>query len=144
MCSQHTKYRKVPRDQHTIQPEEEPLASKVFAILVELAYLALIVYVIVAAASDTVADLQGGEAAALVGGIAVLVMFGAAYTRSGSRFLETAADHIIDGLVLAFKAMCVVLPTGGGHRRRGRRAVRGAPRGVRRDARLHSDDWRRG
>ena len=103
----------VPPDQHTIQPVEKPVASKAFALLVPFAYLALIVYLIVAAASEAVPDLQGGDAAALVGGIALLVMFGAAYARSGSKFLETSADHIVDGLVFAFKAMGVVLPIAG-------------------------------
>jgi hypothetical protein len=103
----------VPAEQHSITAVEKPFASKAFALLVPLAYLSLIVYLIVAAASDAVPDLQGGDAAALVGGIAVLVMFGAAYARSGSKCLETAADHIVDGLVFAFKAMGVVLPIAG-------------------------------
>ena len=60
----------VPPEQHTIQPVEKPVASKAFALLVPLAYLALIVYLIVAAVSESVPDLQGGDAAALVGGIA--------------------------------------------------------------------------
>ncbi|GAA3159017.1 membrane protein [Blastococcus jejuensis] len=103
----------VPPEQHTITPVEKPFASKAFALLVPLAYLALIVYLVVASVSESVPDLQGGDAAALVGGIAVLVMFGAAFTRSGPKFLETAADHIVDGLVFAFKAMGVVLPIAG-------------------------------
>ncbi len=103
----------VPPEEHTITPVEKPFASKAFALLVPLAYLGLIVYLVVAKVSDAVPDLKGGDAAALVGGIALLVMFGAAYTRSGSQFLETAADHIVDGLVFAFKAMGVVLPIAG-------------------------------
>lgn len=103
----------VAPEAHTIHPVEKPVASKAFALLVPLAYLALVVYLIVATVSDDVDDLQGGDAAALVGGIAILVMFGAAFARSGSNFLETAADHIIDGLVFAFKAMGVVLPIAG-------------------------------
>jgi hypothetical protein len=103
----------VPPEQHTITPVEKPLASKAFALLVPLAYLTLIVYLVVASVSESVPDLQGGDAAALVGGIALLVMFGAAYARSGNKFLETAADHIVDGLVFAFKAMGVVLPIAG-------------------------------
>jgi hypothetical protein len=103
----------VPPEQHTIRPVEKPFASKAFALLVPLAYLGLIVYLILAAALESVPDLQGGDAAALVGGIALLVMFGAAYARSGPKFLETSADHIVDGLVFAFKAMGVVLPIAG-------------------------------
>jgi uncharacterized membrane protein YgcG len=103
----------VPAEAHTITPVEKPLASKAFALLVPLAYLALIVYLVVASVSDSVPDLQGGDAAALVGGIALLVTFGAAYARGGNKFLETSADHIVDGLVFAFKAMGVVLPIAG-------------------------------
>ncbi|MGY1822780.1 hypothetical protein [Geodermatophilus sp. SYSU D00079] len=103
----------VPPEAHTITPIEKPLASKAFALLVPLAYLALIVYLVVASVSDSVPDLQGGDAAALVGGIALLVTFGAAYARGGNKFLETSADHIVDGLVFAFKAMGVVLPIAG-------------------------------
>ncbi len=103
----------VPPEQHTITPVDKPTASKAFALLVPLAYLALVIYLIVAAVSDAVPDLQGGDAAALVGGIAILVMFGAAFARSGPKFLETSADHIVDGLVFAFKAMGVVIPIAG-------------------------------
>ncbi|MCU1669206.1 MAG: hypothetical protein JWP40_2133 [Blastococcus sp.] len=103
----------VPAEAHTIAPVEKPLASKFFAVFVPVAYLALIVYLVVAALSDSVPDLKGGDAAALVGGIALLTMFGAAFARDRSTFMETAAEHIVDGLVFAFKAMGVVLPIAG-------------------------------
>ncbi|MET0763564.1 MAG: hypothetical protein ABWY29_01770 [Blastococcus sp.] len=103
----------VPAEAHTITVVEKPFASKFFAVFVPLAYLALIVYLIVATVSDSVPDLQGGDAAALVGGIALLTTFGAAFARSRSTFMETSAEHIVDGLVFAFKAMGVVLPIAG-------------------------------
>src|SRR4051812_38462520 len=103
----------LPAEAHTITPVEKPAASKFFAVFVPLAYLALIVYLIVATVSDSVPDLQGGDAAALVGGIALITMFGASFARNRSTFLETSAEHIVDGLVFAFKAMGVVLPIAG-------------------------------
>ena len=103
----------VPAEAHTIAVVEKPFASKFFAVFVPVAYLALIVYLIVATVSDSVPDLQGGDAAALVGGIALLTTFGAAFARSRSTFMETSAEHIVDGLVFAFKAMGVVLPIAG-------------------------------
>jgi len=103
----------MPASAHTITPVEKPMASKVFAIFVPLAYLALIIYMVVAAVSSSVADLQGGDAAALVGGIGLLVMFGATFARDRASFLEQSAEHIVDGLVFAFKAMGVVLPIAG-------------------------------
>lgn len=103
----------VPAEAHTITPVEKPFASKFFAVFVPVAYLALIVYLVVASVSEAVPDLQGGDAAALVGGIALLTTFGAAFARSRSTFMETSAEHIVDGLVFAFKAMGVVLPIAG-------------------------------
>src|SRR3954465_5758782 len=103
----------VPAGEHTITAVEKPFASKFFAVFVPVAYLALIIYLVVASVSDSVPDLQGGDAAALVGGIAILTTFGAAFARSRSTFMETSAEHIVDGLVFAFKAMGVVLPIAG-------------------------------
>jgi hypothetical protein len=103
----------VAAEQHTVQPVDKPGASKFFAVFVPLAYLALIVYLVIASVSDSVPDLQGGDAAALVGGIALLTVFGAAFARNRATFMETSAEHIVDGLVFAFKAMGVVLPIAG-------------------------------
>jgi hypothetical protein len=103
----------VPAEAHTITPVEKPFASKFFAVFVPVAYLALIIYLVVASVSDAVPDLQGGDAAALVGGIALLTTFGAAFARNRATFMETSAEHIVDGLVFAFKAMGVVLPIAG-------------------------------
>jgi hypothetical protein len=103
----------VPPEQHTITAVDKPGASKLFAVLVPLAYLALVVYLIAAHFSETVPDLQGGDAAALVGGIALLTLFGASFARDAGSFMEASAGHIVDGLVFAFKAMGVVLPIAG-------------------------------
>jgi hypothetical protein len=103
----------MPAEAHTIAPVEKPTASRIFAILVPVAYLALIIYMVVASVSPAVPDLQGGDAAALVGGIGVLVMIGATFARNRATFLEQSAEHIVDGLVFAFKAMGVVLPIAG-------------------------------
>lgn len=90
-----------------------PLVPTFFAIFVPVAYLALIVYMVVAKVSDSVPDLRGGDAAALVGGIAALIVFLAALAGDGKSFLESSAEHVVNGLVFAFKAMGVVLPIAG-------------------------------
>jgi hypothetical protein len=56
---------------------------------------------------------KGGDAAALVGGIAAITIFLAAFAESRSTFLERSAEHVVDGLVFAFKTMGVVLPIAG-------------------------------
>lgn len=87
--------------------------AKAFAMLVPLAYLAFIVYLMLGKFTDVVPPLKGGEAAAIVGGIASLVLFAAAASTDKGGFLETTSDHLVDGLVFAFKAMGCVLPIAG-------------------------------
>ena len=59
-------------------------------------------------------ELKGGDAAALVGGVAALLMMLATLAAEGPRkMLDVCPDHITDGLVFAFKAMGSVLPIAG-------------------------------
>ncbi|NMD97283.1 hypothetical protein HF877_18070 [Rhodococcus sp. BL-253-APC-6A1W] len=96
------------------QPDKERRGTaKAFAMLVPLAYLAFIVYLMLGKFTDVVPPLKGGEAAAIVGGIASLVLFAAAASTDKGGFLETTSDHLVDGLVFAFKAMGCVLPIAG-------------------------------
>ncbi len=88
--------------------------STAFAIAVPLAYLALIIFLIYSiSSSGTDSGLKGGDAAALVGGIAAITIFLAAFAENRGTFLERSAEHVVDGLVFAFKAMGVVLPIAG-------------------------------
>jgi hypothetical protein len=103
----------MPTEAHTVTVVDKPQASKFFAVFVPVAYLALIVYLVVASVSESVPDLQGGDAVALVGGIALLTVFAAAFARDRATSMETSAEPIVDGLVFAFKAMGVVLPIAG-------------------------------
>jgi len=97
-------------------PENEApkWAGTAFAIAVPVAYLVLIGYLVYSlSSSGTDSGLKGGDAAALVGGIAAMTIFLAAFTESRRTFLERSAEHVVDGLVFAFKAMGVVLPIAG-------------------------------
>jgi hypothetical protein len=88
--------------------------STLFAIAVPVAYLVLIVYLIYSISnSGRSSGVKGGDAAALVGGIAAITIFLAAFAEGRSTFLERSAEHVVDGLVFAFKAMGVVLPIAG-------------------------------
>lgn len=89
-------------------------AGTVFAIAVPAAYLVLIGYLIYSMSKNgTDEGLKGGDAAALVGGIAAMTIFLAAFVEGRKTFLERSAEHVVDGLVFAFKAMGVVLPIAG-------------------------------
>jgi hypothetical protein len=95
------------------EPERKALSGRVFAVLVPAVYLAFIVYLLLGKFTTVVPPLKGGDAAAIVGGIAALILFAASATNDKRNFLETSSSHVVDGLVFAFKAMGIVLPIAG-------------------------------
>lgn len=95
------------------EPVRNMFSAKVFALLVPLVYLCFIVYLMLGKFTDIVPGLKGGDAAAIVGGLAALLLFAASATNDKRNFLETSSEHVVDGLVFAFKAMGIVLPIAG-------------------------------
>jgi hypothetical protein len=104
-----------PSDSGPSTPANVPTwVSTLFAIAVPAAYLVLIFYLIYSISNSGHSNgVKGGDAAALVGGIAAITIFLAAFAEGRSTFLERSAEHVVDGLVFAFKAMGVVLPIAG-------------------------------
>lgn len=100
-------------DDFDTPPGVSPIVSKAFAVAVPLAYLALIGYLVWTLSAGADSGVSGGDAAALVGGIAAMTIFFASFAESRATFLERSAEHVVDGLVFAFKAMGVVLPIAG-------------------------------
>ncbi|TGD85410.1 hypothetical protein BayCH28_20460 [Mycolicibacterium sp. CH28] len=101
-----------PQTLHTAS-EPQALRAKVFALLVPIVYLGLIVYLMLGKFTGLVPSLGSGEAAAIVGGIAALILFAASAANDKRDFLESSSAHVVDGLVFAFKAMGIVLPIAG-------------------------------
>lgn len=87
--------------------------SKCFAIVTPIAFL-IVVAVMVMPKLGAGTDLKGGDAAALVGGVAAVLMMLATLAAEGPRkMLDVCPEHITDGFVFAFKAMGSVLPIAG-------------------------------
>ncbi|RYI98534.1 MAG: hypothetical protein EON47_19325, partial [Acetobacteraceae bacterium] len=86
---------------------------RAMAILTPIVFLLVIVIMLAPKFVAGMPDLKGGDAAALVGGTAALMMLIATFAADGRRAMHTAADHIIDGLVFSFRAMGTVLPIAG-------------------------------
>ena len=87
--------------------------SKLFAVIMPIAFLALVAAMILPKVVKGMPEIKGGDAAALVGGTATLLLIVATLACERGRFLDVTADHIIDGFVFAFKAMGAVLPIAG-------------------------------
>lgn len=87
--------------------------SKVFAVVTPLAFLAIILAMVLPKFVAGMPEIKGGDAAALVGGTATVLLVFATLACDRRKFLDVTADHIIDGFVFAFKAMGAVLPIAG-------------------------------
>lgn len=87
--------------------------SRAFAALVPLIFLLVVGYMILGKFTTLVPETAGGDAAALVGGTAAILLLVATLALDGRNSLETCATHVVDGLVFAFKAMGVVIPIAG-------------------------------
>lgn len=102
----------VERAVHSI-PEQLESWSKLFAVVTPIAFLGLVLYMLLPKFVAGIPEIKGGDAAALVGGTAALLLIFATLAREGGRFLDMTAEHIIDGFVFAFRAMGAVLPIAG-------------------------------
>ncbi|WP_042267445.1 hypothetical protein [Paraburkholderia heleia] len=92
--------------------DRRELWSKVFALVTPLAFLAVVVVMMRPGMIGSGA-IRGGDAAALIGGMAAVLMMLATLSHGRKGFLDRTAEHIIDGFVFAFKAMGAVLPIAG-------------------------------
>jgi hypothetical protein len=87
--------------------------ARAFAVITPLVFLAVVGYMVLGKFTDLVPETSGGDAAGLVGGTAAVLLLFATLTVDGREALETTAEHVVDGLVFAFKAMGVVIPIAG-------------------------------
>jgi hypothetical protein len=98
-------------------PEARALSAspraRMFAALVPLAFLILVAVMLLAKLTDWVAPLDSGNGAALVGGLALLLMLAVTLAGRGEDKLERVGEHVVDGLLFAFRAMGIVIPVAG-------------------------------
>lgn len=88
--------------------------SRVFAVVTPLAFLGVIAVMVLPRLFPSLPALRGGDAAALVGGVAFVVMMLVTLAAEGPRkMLDVCPEHVTDGFVFAFKAMGSVLPIAG-------------------------------
>ncbi|CAG9168529.1 hypothetical protein CURE108131_08835 [Cupriavidus respiraculi] len=88
--------------------------SKCFAVVTPIAFLTVVAVMVLPKLGSGLTELKGGDAAALVGGVAAVLMMLATLAAEGPRrMLDVCPEHITDGFVFAFKAMGSVLPIAG-------------------------------
>ncbi|WP_164217939.1 hypothetical protein [Virgibacillus sp. YIM 98842] len=88
--------------------------SRIFAILVPLTLLSVVIYMVYEKLmSGRMSGLEGGDGAALVGGVAVILLLLSTIAFGKQHALEYISTHITDGFTFAFKAMGPVIPIAG-------------------------------
>lgn len=88
--------------------------SKLFAVLVPIALLAVVIYMIYTKLlSGRMSGFEGGDGAAFVGGVAVILLLLSTVAFGKQHALDYISNHITDGFVFAFKAMGPVIPIAG-------------------------------
>ncbi|WP_026905933.1 hypothetical protein [Paucisalibacillus globulus] len=87
--------------------------SKVFAIFVPLSLLVVVIYMMYNKLFTGSGGLVGGDGAAFVGGVAVILLLLSTIAFGKHHALDYISNHITDGFVFAFKAMGPVIPIAG-------------------------------
>ncbi|MBY7143813.1 hypothetical protein KFZ56_12300 [Virgibacillus sp. NKC19-3] len=88
--------------------------SKLFATIVPLVLVGVVVYMVYEKLiSGRMSGLEGGDGAAFVGGVAVILLLLSTVAFGREHALDYITNHITDGFVFAFKAMGPVIPIAG-------------------------------
>lgn len=99
--------------QTTVADPRVTVRSRVMATLVLVTFGGVVAYMILGKTTGLVAETVGGDAAALVGGAAAMLLVAATVANGVRNSLEDAATHLVDGLLFAFRAMGVIIPIAG-------------------------------
>lgn len=86
--------------------------GKLFAVLVPLSMLAIMIYMFQSKFTGGT-GLEGGNGAALIGGVAVILLILSTIAFNRLHALDKISDHLTEGFVFAFRAMAPVIPIAG-------------------------------
>ncbi|MFB4160327.1 hypothetical protein ACE1TF_10605 [Geomicrobium sp. JSM 1781026] len=86
--------------------------GKAFAIIVPVTFAVVICYMLYTT-FFTDLSLEGGTGAALIGGVALLLLIAASVFYKPRQVFENVSDCMVDGFLFAFKAMGPVIPIAG-------------------------------
>src|SRR5690625_4371140 len=88
--------------------------GRIFAVLVPLTLLGVVIYMVYEKLiSGRMSGLEGGDGAAFVGGVAVILLLLSTIAFGKRHALDYISTHITDGFTFAFKAMGPVIPIAG-------------------------------
>ncbi|MDC3416570.1 hypothetical protein [Aquibacillus salsiterrae] len=100
-------------DKHS-ETNNLPMWSKLFAVLVPVSMLIVMIYMVsTKLTSGRMGGFEGGDGAAFIGGVAVILLLLSTLAFGKHKALDYISDHITEGFLFAFKAMGPVIPIAG-------------------------------
>ncbi|WP_317890131.1 hypothetical protein [Paenibacillus sabuli] len=96
----------------TLDPKMQKWA-KLFALLVPLSMLGVMIVMILSKFGGGWGSFEGGDGAAFIGGVAIILLILASVAFSKVHALDKISEHVVEGFVFAFKAMGPVIPIAG-------------------------------
>lgn len=107
--------KKLPgQDSPSKKSDDNKLWARIFAVLVPLSMLTVMIFMFYTKIEGgRSGGFEGGDGAALIGGVAVLLLALATMSYGKVKALDQISEHITNGFVFAFKAMGPVIPIAG-------------------------------
>ncbi|GEL77792.1 hypothetical protein [Tenuibacillus multivorans] len=107
--------KKLPgQEESTTAYSATPKWKKFFAALVPLSMLGVMLFMIYTKITGgREGGFEGGDGAALIGGVAVLLLAFATIAYGKAKAFDRVSEHIVSGFVFAFRAMGPVIPIAG-------------------------------
>ncbi|WP_117168079.1 hypothetical protein [Paraliobacillus sediminis] len=91
-----------------------PMWGKIFAVLVPVSMLLVMIFMVsTKLTGGRMGGFEGGDGAAFIGGVAVILLLLSTFAFGQHRALDYISEHLIEGFVFAFKAMGPVIPIAG-------------------------------
>lgn len=87
--------------------------GRIFAIIVPIAFLCIVIYMLLTKFFPSFANVEGGSGAALIGGMALILLIVVVCVSNMRKSLTYVSDYLVDGFLFAFKAMGPVIPIAG-------------------------------
>ena len=96
--------------QQAVEVANPPKCAKVFAVIVPVVFFVIVLRIIAGAAIPTMSKIFGGDATALLGGAASILLILICLVTDSKTFLEKIGEYLRTGMLFSIKIFAVVIP----------------------------------